>query len=131
MGDDDHNYQKQLVKAKLDTLEATYEIVQGHGLSNQKFYEIEYLHLRLVKELQSCMNQLLFIDPDDLDAKLWKKVTGGHCGGSLNPNWVSAYFPYDEGLDYEFPDGVYEFNESIALPTAPSKAENIMDELLK
>lgn len=127
-GEDDV-IQRELIKAKLDTLEATVKAFERHRLSNQKYYEIKCLHLRLVRELADCLPTII---GDDIDKNRFKKLTGGYCGGSkLNNNWVSVHVYYDEALDYEYTDNVYPFDESNPLPTASSKSDNIVDKLLK
>ncbi len=117
-----------LIKAKLDTLQATVKIYNRRNISNQKFNQIENLHLRIAKEL----SYLTYWD--ETERALFLKLTQGWCGGyPQNKNWVSGYFRYDEARDYEYTDYVYPFDESNQLPTplATSKTDNILDGLLK
>ena len=68
-------------------------------------------------------------DPDSRFARATEGWGGGHI---YNYNWVSGYFPYvEESLDYEYVDEFYPFDESNPLPTASSKADDIMKQLLK
>lgn len=116
-----------LITSKLDTLEATVKVFEKHGLDNQKFYNIVNMHLRIALELHYVYASL---PREDFDR--FKKLTGGWFGGHRhNKNWVSAFSPYDEGLDYEYTDYVYPFDESNPLPTAHSKSDDILDGLLK
>ena len=127
-GEDDV-IQRELIKEKLDTLEATVKAFERHRLSNPKYYEIKSLHLRLVRELAYCLPTIII---DDVDKDRFKRLTGGYCGASPgNKNWVSVHIHYDEALDYEYTDIVYPFDESNPLPTASSKSDNIADKLLK
>ena len=48
-----------LINAKLDTLEATAKIMESKRVSNQKFAEIEYIHLRIARELRYCVAGIL------------------------------------------------------------------------
>lgn len=117
-----------LIQAKLDTLQATVKIFNRRDISNQKFYEIANIHLRIAKELHT----LTYWDETEL--RLFRKLTQGWCGGHPeNKNWVSGFFRYNEALDYEFTDIVYPFDESNQLPTplATSKTDDILDGLLK
>ena len=58
------------------------------------------------------------LSEDEFDSR-YALYTVGWGGGHLyNRNWVSACFPYDEELDYEYVDEVYPFDESNQLPTA-------------
>lgn len=116
-----------LITSKLDTLEATVKALEKHGLGNRKFYYIGNMHLRIALELHYVGANL----PRE-ESHRFAKLTGGWRGGSpLNQNWVSAFFPYDEGLDYEYTDYEYPFDESNPLPTAHSKSDDILDGLLK
>lgn len=121
---------RYLIKAKLDTLEATVKILENPRLSNQKFFAISNLHLRIAKELHYCFNG--FVDDDDEDFKRYYRLTGGWTGGHPhNRNWVSGFVSYSEAEDYEFTDYVFKFDESNQLPTASSKSDNIVNGLLE
>lgn len=120
---------KEIISAKLDTLEATVNAMKKGNLGN-KFYEVEYTHLRLVMELKYYLDGITLAGKDkygrqhitsnsgdDLNDR-FNRATGGYGGGSpYNRNWISHDFPYMESKDYEYPDAVYPFNESITLPT--------------
>lgn len=124
LGEEEKN---DLITSKLDTLEATVKVFEKHGLDNQKFYNIVNMHLRIALELHYVNADL----PSEEHDRFYK-LTGGWCGGHpFNKNWVSAFSPYDEGLDYEYTDYVYPFDESNPLPTAHSKSDDILDGLLK
>lgn len=121
---------RYLIKAKLDTLEATVKILEKPDLSNRKFFAISNLHLRIAKELHYCLNDL--IDGDDEDLNKYRKLTQGWNGGHPhNRNWVSGYVRYYEAEDYEFTEYVFPFDESNQLPTAFSESDNIVDGLLE
>ena len=140
---------KALISAKLDTLEATVKIMKSNQkLSNQKLAEIEYIHLRIARELRYCVAGIAAggssgkgagslgsagaSSDSDPDSR-FTMVTGGWGGGHIyNYNLVSSFFPYvGEGLDYEYVSEKYPFDESNALPTASSNADDIMNQLLK
>lgn len=128
----------QLINAKLDTLQSTADQMEHYQkMSNKKFAEVEYKHLRIARELRYCVAGIVSgagrgksgvtinnggassgNDPDSRFARATQGWGGGHIN---NLNWVSGYFPYDESLDYEYVDEVYPFDESNPLPTATSK----------
>lgn len=127
-----------LIEAKLDTLEATVKVLKSYKrLGNQKHAEIVYLHLRLVKELKYCLEGEGYgsgtsHNKTELNNNRFNEYTGGWGGGHPhNRNWVSVFVPYKESFDYEYTDIVYPFDESNALPTASSNADDIMNGLLR
>ena len=138
--DGDNPAARALYSAKVDTLEATckaaYQGNRRRQISNQKFAQLEYIHLRLARELRH-------YDASGADYKRFVECTGAWCGGNgtdgskgVKPvtvvkNCVSAYFTYSEPFDYEYVDRVFPFNESIQLPTATSKSDGIADKLLQ
>lgn len=121
------------IRAKLDTLEKTVNLINKGKLSNQEFAAIEYHHLRLAKELSYCLAgivmggggksrggahiQLGGVTGNDYDSR-YREATAGFGGGHLyNRNWVSGYIVYKDHFDYFYVDETYPFDESNPLPT--------------
>lgn len=117
-----------LMSAKIDTLEATANILDGgQRISEEKFHKLCAMHLRLARELHCYVHSM---SGDNYNRFL--QITGGFLGGSIvNLNNVSYQVPYDEGLDYEYIDRVYKFNPDIDLPNIPKKVRSIEQQLLQ
>lgn len=116
-----------LIRAKLDTLEATVMVLKSYDTPIDKYYRVANIHLRIAKELHYYIAVYeRAANPTPEEAK-FRDLTDGWSGGHLyNENWVSKYISYNESLDYEYTDVVFPFDESNPLPTAVvSQAEDI------